>query len=163
MVLGRAVAIPSCYVPGHYALSGASVDVGEGLYGHAKFPEQPEEEEALLCRLDCLIYVGKAGQVVGYCQSEERDALHPLNLSSIDVDGGVFSFLSEVDDQFFGFANVERQIVFHVLALTRQLVILDLALIYVSGLMNDLRVKAPLCSIQHNMIEFYIEFERKKI
>eukprot|EP00061_Rhincodon_typus_P004206 g22002.t1 len=45
--------------------------------------------------------------------TEELDALHPLNFSSVDVDGGMFSsFLSEVNDQFFSFADVEGQIVF---------------------------------------------------
>eukprot|EP00061_Rhincodon_typus_P010993 g35678.t1 len=55
-----------------------------------------EEEEALLCLLDCRIHVGSPGQVVGYRHSEELDAVNPLNLSSVDVDGDVFSsFLSE--------------------------------------------------------------------
>eukprot|EP00061_Rhincodon_typus_P000133 g10609.t1 len=59
------------------------------------------------------IYVESPGQVIGYRHSEELDAVHYLNLSSVDVDGGGFSsFLSEVDDQFFSFADVERQIVF---------------------------------------------------
>eukprot|EP00061_Rhincodon_typus_P005284 g24596.t1 len=111
MVLGRAVAIPGRYAPGQYAFYGTSVVAGEGPHGHAKFSEPPEEEEALLCLLDCRIYVGSPGQVVGYRHSEELDALYPLNLSSVDVDGGMFSsYLSEVDDQFFSFANIERQI-----------------------------------------------------
>eukprot|EP00061_Rhincodon_typus_P016869 g45308.t1 len=79
-----------------YAFNGEPVEVGEGPYGHAKFPELPEEEEALLCLLDCRIYLGSPRQVISYCHTGELDALHSLNLSSIDVDGGVFSsFLSE--------------------------------------------------------------------
>eukprot|EP00061_Rhincodon_typus_P011042 g35770.t1 len=107
MVLGRAVAVLGHYVPGQYAFNGAAVEVGEGPCGHAKFPELPEEEQALLCLLDCRVYMGSPGQVVGYRHSEELDALHPLKLSSADVGWGVFSFLSEVNDQFFSFANVE--------------------------------------------------------
>eukprot|EP00061_Rhincodon_typus_P011098 g35873.t1 len=80
MVLGRTVAIPNRYAPKQY------VEVGEGPYGQAKYPEVREEEEALLCLLDCCIYVGSPGQVVGYHHSKELDALHPLNLSSVDVD-----------------------------------------------------------------------------
>eukprot|EP00061_Rhincodon_typus_P001135 g13834.t1 len=112
-VLSRAVAIPGRYAPGLYAFNGVSVEVGEGLYEHAKLPELPEKEEALLCLLDCRIYVVSPGQVIGYRHSEELDALHHLNLNSVDVDGGMFSsLLSEVYDQFFSFADVERQIVF---------------------------------------------------
>eukprot|EP00061_Rhincodon_typus_P001732 g15607.t1 len=104
MALGRAVAMPDRYAPGQYAFNGACVEVGEGSYGHAKFLELPEEKEALLCLLDCCIYVGSPEQVIRYHHSEELDVLHPLNLSSDDVDGGVFSsFLSEVSDQFFSF------------------------------------------------------------
>eukprot|EP00061_Rhincodon_typus_P006176 g26530.t1 len=48
------------------------------------------------------------GQVVGYRHSEELDALHSLKLSSVDADGGVFSyFLPEVNDQFFSFPDIE--------------------------------------------------------
>eukprot|EP00061_Rhincodon_typus_P008956 g32034.t1 len=37
---------------------------------------------------------------------------NPLHFRSVDVDGGVFSsFLSEVSDQFFSFANVEGEVV----------------------------------------------------
>eukprot|EP00061_Rhincodon_typus_P007026 g28283.t1 len=47
---------------------------------------------------------------VGYCHSNKLDTFHPLNLSSVDVDGGVFSsFLSEVNDEFFSFADIERE------------------------------------------------------
>eukprot|EP00061_Rhincodon_typus_P012024 g37474.t1 len=103
MALGKAVAIPGRYAPGQFAFNSASVEVDEGPYGHAKFPELPEEEEALLCLLDHRIYMGSpAGQVVGYHHSLELDAFNLLNLYSVDVDGGVFSsFLSEVNDQFF--------------------------------------------------------------
>eukprot|EP00061_Rhincodon_typus_P017937 g46877.t1 len=115
MVLSRAVAIPR-----QYAFSGASVEVCEGPYGHAKFPEPPEEEEAFLCLLDCRIYVGSPGKIIDYHHSEELDTVHPFNLSPVDVDGCMFSFLSEVDDQFFSCANIERQIVFIVQEAKRQ-------------------------------------------
>eukprot|EP00061_Rhincodon_typus_P011177 g36010.t1 len=112
MVLGRAVAVPGCYAPGQYAFYGASVKVGEGHYGYAEFPEPPEEEEALLCLLDHLIYVGRPGQFVGYRHSKELDTLNPFNLCSIDEDGdGFSSVLSEVSDQFFCFADIERELV----------------------------------------------------
>eukprot|EP00061_Rhincodon_typus_P010169 g34250.t1 len=48
------------------------------------------------------------GQVVGYRQYEELDAPNRLCLRSVDVDRGMFSFLSEVSDEFFSFAAVER-------------------------------------------------------
>eukprot|EP00061_Rhincodon_typus_P007049 g28330.t1 len=67
-------------------LSTASVEDGEGPYGHAKFPEPPKEEAALFCLLDCPIDVGSLGQVVGYRHSEKLDPLNPLKFSSIDVD-----------------------------------------------------------------------------
>eukprot|EP00061_Rhincodon_typus_P010385 g34628.t1 len=45
------------------------------------------------------------GQVVSYHHSKELDVVHLANISSIEVDGHVFSsFLSEVKSQFFNFA-----------------------------------------------------------
>eukprot|EP00061_Rhincodon_typus_P006490 g27185.t1 len=84
-LLGRVVAILGHYVPGQYAFNGASVEVDEGPYGHANLPDEQE----VLCRLDRRIYVGSSGQVVGYRRSKELDALHSLNHSSIDVNGGI--------------------------------------------------------------------------
>eukprot|EP00061_Rhincodon_typus_P003788 g20968.t1 len=70
-------------------------------------------KRSVLVPPNCYIYVESPGQVIGYCHSEELDALHPVNLSSIDVDGGVFSsFISKLYDQSFSFPDVERQIVF---------------------------------------------------
>eukprot|EP00061_Rhincodon_typus_P002557 g17880.t1 len=134
MVLGRAVTIPGHYAPRKYAFYGASVEVGEGPYGRTKFPEPPEEEEALLCLLDCRINVESPGQVVSYRHSEGLDGLHLLNLSSINVDGGVFSsFLSEVDDQFFSFADRDR--LFSLPYVTKP----SISLLYFDSLLLDIR------------------------
>eukprot|EP00061_Rhincodon_typus_P014247 g41159.t1 len=103
-----AVAVLGYYAIGQYAFYGASVKVGECPYefAYTKFPEQ---EQALLCLLDRCTYMGNPGQVVGYRHSQEPDAFNPC---SVDVHGGVFSsFLSEVNDQFFSFADIEREAV----------------------------------------------------
>eukprot|EP00061_Rhincodon_typus_P007111 g28455.t1 len=64
------------------------------LYGHAKFPELPRKKRR------CCAFMAVAFK----WEVQNR---------SVDVDGGVFSsLLSEVDNQFFSFANIERQIVF---------------------------------------------------
>eukprot|EP00061_Rhincodon_typus_P006779 g27773.t1 len=89
-------------------LSNGTSKVEKVLYGHAKFPELPEEEEVLLSLLDYHIDMRSPGQVVGYHHSKEFDTLHPLNLHSIDGNRAVFSFLSARNDLFFGFANFER-------------------------------------------------------
>eukprot|EP00061_Rhincodon_typus_P004738 g23313.t1 len=83
------------------------------LMGMPNFLSYLRKKEVLLCLLDCRIDMESPGQVVGYRHSEVFDALHSLKLRSVGVDGGVFSsFLSEIDDQFFSFADLERQIVF---------------------------------------------------
>eukprot|EP00061_Rhincodon_typus_P009313 g32725.t1 len=90
MGFDKAVGIPGRYAPRQCAFNEASVEVGEGPYGHTKFPEPPEEEEALT--------VASTWEV----QDRSSVTITPRNLmlftlsklSSIDVDGGVFSFLS---------------------------------------------------------------------
>eukprot|EP00061_Rhincodon_typus_P002036 g16426.t1 len=111
MVLGRAVAVPGRYAPRYCAFYGASVKVGEDPYGHAEFRKPTKEEEVFFCLLDLRIYVGSPGEIVGYHHSQEFDIFNPLSLNSIDLGRGVFSsFLSEVNDQFFSFANIEREV-----------------------------------------------------
>eukprot|EP00061_Rhincodon_typus_P017689 g46493.t1 len=50
------------------------VEVGEGPYGHVKFPELPEEEQdALLCLLDCHIYPTMfVKQLAGRCETPKN-------------------------------------------------------------------------------------------
>ncbi len=103
-----AVSIPGSDAAGQNAFHCAGVERVEDVGTHSKFPQAPDEKEALLCLLQHHSCVSRPCEVLSDVHSKKLKAADPFHRCPVDDDGGVFSLQSpEIHHKLLGFVAVE--------------------------------------------------------